>query len=81
MAHQKTYNVYASKTGVLHVADRNQRYAGTQTVTTWGTWKNGRVMGPLRTLRMGSLTPAGVLIRDEVDGHFRYEYRTDAAHV
>lgn len=79
--YQRTYNVFVSKTGTLHVASQNQDYASSQHVTTWGVWKNGAVRGPFRSLRLAGLAPAGVLVRTEVDREFSFDYNADAPHV
>lgn len=77
MAKGTTHNVFASKSGVLHVARTAAPWHSPNCVYTFGTWKGDTVKGPLRTLSPKNLTPAGTLTRTE-DG---WEYDASAAHV
>lgn len=71
------HNVWASKSGVLHISRTTAPWHSPDTVYTFGTWKDGSIKGPLRTLSRKNLTPAGAIIRT---GDV-WEYDASAAHV
>lgn len=77
-----TRNVFASRTGILHVAAEDQPNEGT--LYTWGTLKTGwaddnsTVTGASRCLRLEALTPAGVLVSES---DRKGQYFPDADHI
>lgn len=76
------FNVFASKTGVLHIERTAADWHNPDYAYTWGTWKDGTVKGPLRSMKRTGLTAAGTVARTTAaDGSWSYTYNPDAAHI
>lgn len=76
-----TRNVFASKTGVLHVGHVSEE--NPERVFTCGTWKGtGKIVGASRILEAAKVTPAGTLTETEVNGRAQsYAYDAEAKHA